>query len=206
MMLSPDQQDALIEICNVGMSKAAKQLSTLLSSHIDITIPNISLSDVDDVKKTFNPNGNQIFVYVYQHLTSGAIGDSALLVFNRQNTELLTQSVIGEAPKMTENEVRACEQEAMLEIGNIIISCCVSSIADMLSRKIELTTPNYGEDQINNLLNDQLKEIGASSKNAIIISTKLETQAEDVSGSLVLVMPKDSIEKLLDSLQRLLGT
>lgn len=202
--LEPKQKDALIEICNVGMGTAAKQLSILLDSPIDITIPNIALSSVDELESSFNAKKGQVFVFVYQTLSTNVEG-RATLIFNRSNTKILTQSVIGQAPKMTEEDIRACEQEAMLEIGNIIIASSISSISNMLSRQIGITTPTYGENLLPNLLEEQVKEVGSDANNVIIVSTKLETKGEDISGSLVLILTKESIHRLLDSLDRLLG-
>lgn len=201
--LAPLQRDALIEIGNVGMSKAAKQLSTLLSSRIEISIPEINLSHVDKIDHDSLFPTNDILSYVYQVL-SGEIDGRAVLIFQRKHTTLLTKLVIGQAPKLSEKEIRACEQEAMLEIGNIIITSCICAIINMLSSEVKLSVPKYGEDKIVHLIESQVKEIEGSSNDVILIETKLDASGQDISGKLLIMMTAKSIERLYARLDTLL--
>lgn len=202
--LTAAQRDALIEICNVGMSKSAKQLSSLLNTRIAITIPEINFFDASQIytDNLFSPD--KTLSYVYQ-VISGSLSGRAVLIFQRNHTTLLTQSVIGESPKLSEKEVRACEQEAMLEIGNIIISSCMSAIVNMLHCKVSLTIPKYYEDNIDHLVKTQLAEITNSSTDIILLETRLETSGQDISGKLMLMLTIDSINYLFSKLAELLN-
>lgn len=196
-------RDALIEICNIGMSKAAKQLSALLNSEILISIPEINLMNqgVVDHQKLFG--SDQTLAYVYQNLSQDIDG-RAVLVFQREHTSLLTQAVIGKAPKMTAKEIRACEREAMLEIGNIIITSCISAIVNMLSKEVKLSVPFYDEDKIISLLDNQIKNVSEFSQDIIMIATKLETSNQEISGKLLLILTEGSIVTLFNSIKAML--
>jgi chemotaxis protein CheC len=202
--LTPLQRDALIEICNIGMSKSAKQLSSLLNTRIAITIPEINLFDINKIysDNLFPPD--KTLSYVYQ-IISGDLSGRAILIFQRNHTTLLTQSVIGESPKLSEKEVRACEQEAMLEIGNIIISSCMSAIVNMLLCKVQLSIPKYYEDNMDHLVKSQLSEIDNSSADIILLETRLETSGQDISGKLMLMLTIESINYLFLKLAELLN-
>lgn len=202
--LNPEQEDALIEIGNIGMSKAAKQLSLLLNSTIKISIPKISLINVEEIKNDHDFKNEDILSYVSQILSQDLDGVAAL-VFQREQTTLLTISIFGETPQLTKEEVRACEQEAMLEIGNIIISSCISVIANMLSKQVTLTLPVYDEHDIISLLKSLCSPIAKLNNRIIAISTRLDTSNDRLSGSLFVVLTEESIEILLKSIKDLIN-
>lgn len=198
--LSREQQDALIEICNIGMSKAAKQLSLLLASKISISIPEIKIFE-SDFSLTFpNLKESDIFSSVHQ-LLAHDIDGKALLIFHREEARLLTATVIGKTPTLSEQEIRACEQEAMLEIGNIIISTCMSTIVDMLSLKIDLSIPHYREEKMDELITHDKH---SSSGEILIMVTKLESTSNNIIGSLFLILDISSTHRLLGALEKLL--
>ena len=202
--LGPDQQDALIEICNVGMSKAAKQLSILLNDRVNISIPKITLLSTASLHEDVMFSGDKTFSLVYQNIKSDVNG-KALVIFHRDNARLLTNSVIGNTPKLTDEERRVCEQEAMLEIGNIIISTCMSAIVNMLSEKVDLSVPHYREEKIKQLVNEEINSIDEFSDEIFLIATHLESATDKIVGSLLLTLTKDSTEHFFDDLNRLLG-
>lgn len=199
---SDGQIDALKEICNVGMSKAAKQLSILLDSHIDISIPNLQLLNSNKVLTGSIFDQHVDLSYVSQGLSQNIDGQ-VILVFNREHATFLTESVIGKAPKMTQTEIRACEREAMLEIGNIIISSCMSAVVNMLNMTVKLTVPKYGEDDIVTLFNEQLAALNSTADEALLITTKLETKERNISGHLILLLTTESVDHLLTELHNL---
>ena len=204
MTFTPMQVDALIEIGNVGMSKAAKQLSILLSSPINITIPELSFMTIDEIAEQRIFDGGQIYSFVSQTLSADLEGCAALL-FRREHANLLITSVMGAMPEFTPEEARACEQEAMLEIGNIIITSCLSVIANMLSQTICLSLPVYNEDNILPLLRAVCAPMVKRSKQFIVITTRLDTCSEQLSGYLFIILTETSGSVLLNAIKKLIG-
>ena len=202
--LTPEQEDALIEIGNVGMSKAAKQLSVLLNSTIKISIPKISIININELAANSHFDKEQILSFVYQGLSKDLQG-FASLVFLREQTTILTMAVIGETPQLTQEEARACEQEAMLEIGNIIISSCMSIIVNMLSMSIKLSLPYYDENNIVSLLQKLCEPISGLTESIISLSTKFDTSNDKLSGSLFIILTEESVQSLLQGIKELIG-
>lgn len=197
--LTEAQRDALIEICSVGMTKSARQLSVLLNSDIVITIPEINMFDAKTACEDKLFPVTNILSYVYQEMSGDMLG-RAVLVFQRSDATLLTRSLICDVPQLSEQEIRACEQEAMLEVGNIIISSCAGAIVNMLSFKIALGLPRYGEDNIDRMIKMQLNDVNNLSSDIILIETKLETFGQDISGKLLLILTLNSIMHLFEKL------
>lgn len=202
MILTANQEDALKEIGNIGVSKAAKQLSILLHSPIKISIPKISfmkLKEIDDFGQE-----NEIFSFVYQMLSEDLQGYVAL-AFKREQTNLLTMSVLGKIPQLTQEEARACEQEALLEIGNIIISSCITAIVDLLAKKARLTLPYYNENNIMTLLKDLCASFPNPLEEVLVVSTILDTEKDKLSGNLFLVLTTDSTQTVLEAIKELIN-
>lgn len=204
MKLTDIQQDALIEVCNVGMSKAAKQLSLLLNGPVLLEIPEITLIPVDRLPHLNIENPSEPKVIVQQNLQDNFEG-MALLVFRRDYSQALFEHVIGEAPHLSEVEMRSCEQEAMLEIGNIVISSCMSSMVDMVKERVALTVPYYYENTLADFLTSHRELVNYNGSNVVmIISTILSTERGNFSGRLMLFISPLSIQRILDAIDKLM--
>lgn len=201
--LTEAQRDALMGICSVGMTKSARQLSVLLNSDIVITIPEINMFDARTLCQDKLFPVNNILSYVYHEMSGDMLG-RAVLVFQRSHATLLTRAVVYDVPQLSEEEIRACEQEAMLEIGNIIISSCMGAIVNMLPCRITLGLPKYGEDDIDHLIKMQLNDVNNLSSEIMLIETKLETFGQDISGKLLLILTLNSIMHLFEKLNLIL--
>ncbi|STX29951.1 CheY-P phosphatase CheC [Legionella beliardensis] len=202
MILTASQEDALKEIGNIGVSKAAKQLSLLLQSPIKISIPQISFVKLQEIGDFGQKD--ETFSFVYQLLSEDLQGYVALAL-KREQTNLLTMSVLGKIPQLTQEEARACEQEALLEIGNIIISSCITTIVDLMAKKVGVTLPHYDENNIVTLL----KHLSASFPNplekVLIVSTILDMQKDTISGNLFLILTNDSTQTILMAIKELIN-
>ena len=158
------------------MSKAAKQLSILLDSAIELSIPEIEFYTKKEYAE-LNSNGDeQIMASVSQVLSDDFMG-SAILMFDRSHSSSLVEAVIGTPVNMKANEVRACEREAMLEIGNIIISSCMSAMVNMLNKKVTLDLPTYGESSMQNILFNQVEQVSDKELRIFMISTRLQADS-----------------------------
>jgi len=203
MELNNDQQDALIEICNIGMSKAAKQLSILLDSSIDISIPAIQLAKLSSLSSQELGTNQDLLSFVYQD-TLGDIEGRSILIFKTDQTKDLTDAVIGNVAQLSDKEEKLYQQEAMVEIGNIIISSCVAAITNMLSLKANLNIPKYLEYEKEAVNTDSLYSFNGRFSNTFVIRTHLKTIKESISGNLLLVLTEDSVKLLLEKTEDML--
>ena len=202
MILTASQEDALKEIGNIGVSKAAKQLSLLLQSPIKISIPEISFVKLQEIGDFGQKD--ETFSFVYQLLSKDLQGYVALAL-KREQTNLLTMSVLGKIPQLTQEEARACEQEALLEIGNIIISSCITTIVDLMAKKVGVTLPHYDENNIVTLLKHLCASFPSPLEKVLIVSTILDMQKDTLSGNLFLVLTNDSTQTILMAIKELIN-
>ncbi len=199
MNFTKAEEDVLLEVCNIGMSKAAKQLSVLLNGPVLLENPALEVLPVTQLDAYSLSRSNDVMSMVHQSLENDIEGH-ALLVFKRDYTQLLLEQVMGEMPNLSEVEMRSCEQEAMLEIGNIVISSCITAMVDMLSQKVGLSVPHYYEGTFAAVLSNQKEFLQKKSAAVMILSTEMSTQLGNFAGRLMLFVTSSSVGSVLGAI------
>lgn len=198
MILTPAERDATVELANIGISRAARQLSVLLDDEIRIQVPSVALYDspAAAVEALANSASGEV-ACVYQRLSGELAGRVALLLPSR-DSKVLFHSLIGQGAPLQGVDLRAFEHEAMTEIGNIIISSCVSAMADMLRQRILVSVPRYAEASIDTLFGD-----GSEGQAALVIHARLKAVRRDVEGVIMLMFSASVASHILDALHRI---
>ncbi len=192
MMMNDQLRDSLTEVCNIGTSRAASQLSILLKDNISVEVPVVTLSTLDHLPKLLGKSEDEVFVAVSQNMT-GCFQGEAVLLFTNSDCKVLVESVLQGFGGMDAPNADIYKQESMIEIGNIIVSASISSLADMLKSEVLLTVPAYHEYSLRELLSrNENKEIPI-----VAIVTQLDADNERVSGMLLYLFEADSIDVLL---------
>ncbi|MBF8276643.1 MAG: hypothetical protein HW390_1716 [Candidatus Brocadiaceae bacterium] len=200
MNLTEMQTDALKEIMNIGVSKSATQLSTLLIDEIRLEVPEVNIltpAEVNNalfINNVLSAKGEESIVY--QELT-GMLAGRAYLIFRGEDSKFLSQAVLGNAFSHAGEKLQFYEQEAVMEIGNIIISSCIASIANTLKDKITLSTPVYTEDSLPQILSKMANDMVV-----LVVKTALCASKRDITGTLVIVITSDMVDSVISKLSR----
>lgn len=138
LSLNELQHDALGEVFNIGVGRAAASLSQIVNDEVLLTAPDVSLVHVDRAAALLRSSELQQFSSVSQTF-SGPFEAQAMLVFPESNALEIVRLMLG--PHITIEELSEFEQEAMCEIGNIILNACMSSLADIFHVCFTSTLP-----------------------------------------------------------------
>lgn len=194
--LTDAQSDCLTEICNIGISRAASQLSILLNDVVHISIPNVRITDLAGLSYDIGMSIDDACITVCQTM-SGALNGRAALLFDQAASDKLVDLTLSGMGSIVSVQLDLYRQEALVEIGNIIVSASVSVLADFIRSEIELSVP-----ALNNQTVRQLLEIdGETSSSILVMSTVLESSHERVTGVLLYTFDSGVLEVLLNSLQ-----
>lgn len=199
--------DALCELANVGLSRAATRLSELLEDDIEMTTPSVRVVEYDELQQALQLDGKTTVAAVWQQLTGNVEGTSMLL-FPTEDSRVLVHALVG-PPSMHsagEADLRAIEHEAMMEIGNIIISSATAVIADMLGQDIRMSMPRYAEATLPDLMAQRDREHTGQEIQVIIMNTRLKAMQREIEGRMVMLMSVTSVQMLFARLRELLGT
>jgi chemotaxis protein CheC len=137
--LTEIEQDALAEIANTGVSRAASSLRQMVGEQVFLSVPTAQIVTRHAASKLVERNNSRRLVAVQQSF-EGPFGGRALLIFPEAHSLELVRSIVGEEHSL--EDVIDLEQEALAETGNIILNGCLATIANMLHRTMRMSLPS----------------------------------------------------------------
>jgi chemotaxis protein CheC len=138
--LSELQHDALVEIFNIGVGHAAKAMSEIVNEPVTMSVPSISFLNRSSAAAMLGNKDSARVCGVSQHY-QGAFSTEAILMFPEDKSLDIVRLMVGESVPL--KELTEMEQEAMSEIGNIILNSCVGTLANVLSQELSGSLPEY---------------------------------------------------------------
>jgi chemotaxis protein CheC len=137
-VLNELQLDALTEMVNIGVNRAAASLREMVGEQVHLSVPHVTLVTRDRAIATLAAVEVNNLVGIHQ-VFEGDITGRALLIFpDTKSLELVRAVTGGELPL---EEIIELEHEALAEIGNIILNGCLATIANMLQRNLKMSLP-----------------------------------------------------------------
>jgi chemotaxis protein CheC len=140
--LSALENDALIEIFNIGVGQAAASMSAIVNEAVRMSVPSITFVNRAEAARLLS---NKVFeperiCGVSQHY-EGAFETEAILMFPEDKSLEIVRLMVGEGVPLA--ELTDMEQEAMCEIGNIILNSCVGTLANIFQHELRGSLPEY---------------------------------------------------------------
>lgn len=136
--LSELQVDALTELVNLGVSRAAKSLRDLVQQEVLLSVPSVLLVGRERAVAILRERENSPLVAVHQ-IFEGDITGRALLIFPETKSLELVRAVAGS--DLSLEDIIELEHEALAETGNIILNSCLAMIANQLQRSLKMSLP-----------------------------------------------------------------
>lgn len=191
--LNSFQLDALKEVSNIGAGNAATSLSILLGTKIDMSVPNMNLIAFDELLDSYKENEVvAVLVKVLDDITG-----SVLYVFD----EKVALNIISRMTLVKEDNLTEMGFSVIGEIGNIISSSFMNSIADFTGLKITASVPAVVNDMISAILVSTFVETGQYQDYVLDIETLFMGEEENnIEGHFYFVPSPGSLEKILESL------
>lgn len=138
--LSEIQHDALAEIFNIGVGQAAAAMSRIVNEEVIMSVPSITFQSRGEAARTLGGSEERRICGVTQHY-EGAINTEAILMFPEEKSLEIVRLMVGQT--LTMEELTEMEQEAMSEIGNIILNSCMSTLANLSGKELLGSLPTY---------------------------------------------------------------
>jgi chemotaxis protein CheC len=137
-LLSEIQLDALTELVNIGVSRAAHSLREMIRAQVHLSVPTVTLVSRAQAIAILAEREINNLVAVHQ-VFEGDITGRALLIFpETKSLELVRAITGGDLPL---EDIIELEQEALAETGNILLNSCLATIANMLQRSLKMSLP-----------------------------------------------------------------
>ena len=132
--------DALTELVNIGVSRAASSLREMVGrQQVMLSVPNVVVVSRAEAIALLGKQESSRLVAVHQ-VFEGDITGRALLIFPETNSLELVRAVTG--GELPLEDILELEQEALAETGNVILNGCLATIANMLQRSLKMSLPD----------------------------------------------------------------
>jgi chemotaxis protein CheC len=195
--LTEERLDALQELINIGVGRAASILNEMVDSRIILQVPFVKVLSLaqlqQELAKLFN-HGQ--FSSVRLSFT-GFFSGTAELIFPTESASTLVSVLTGE--ELDSPDLDAVKIGTLSEIGNIVINGVMGSISNVLKRHMNYGLPMYVEDSIDKLLllNDY------SDRTVFLVAqARFEIEQLELIGDIVLIFETSSFGVLLDAIDR----
>lgn len=137
-LLTELERDALTELVNIGVSRAAVGLRKMVGEQVLLSVPSIELINQRTAAALVGEREGQDLIAVRQGF-AGVFSGQAMLIFPQAKSLQLVRAVVGE--EMPEDALGEIEQEALAETGNVILNGCLATMANMLRQPLSMSLP-----------------------------------------------------------------
>lgn len=195
--LNDDQTDALVEIFNISIGRAAAALSSIVSEEVTLTVPTIEFMAISEAAARLGIDAQRI-CGVSQHF-DGPFQAEAMLMFPEDRSLEIVRMMLGESYSI--DELSDLEQEAMGEIGNILLNACVGSIANITGDRFDSTLP-----EVRLGLGQDLLKVNQKTGQDFVLLIYIDfiIAARTIHGYMAFLMDVPSINGLIESIDRFL--
>lgn len=188
VQLNELELDALAELANIGVGRAAASLGKMVGSEILLSVPSVELISRSDAARILDEQASGgTIVAVYQEF-AGTFSGCALLMFPEASSHELAHAVAGT------HGVAEVEQEAIEETGNIVLSACLGTIANILRRTLDISVPQFrrGDSRAVLWTAAHCRDVDL----VLFLYINFKVSGHQVSGYLALTMDIDSLTEL----------
>lgn len=209
--LSALENDALIEIFNIGVGQAAASMSALVAEEVRMSVPSISFIGRAEAARLL---GSRIstdaghaghapvadaagrICGVSQHY-EGAFDTDAILMFPEDKSLEIVRLMVGESVPL--DQLTDMEQEAMCEIGNIILNACIGTLANIFQQELRGSLPAYHVGT-----SDEILGVSAGEADSVVLMLHIDFALDkhQIQGYVAFVLDVSALHDLKEQINR----
>ena len=190
MKLDEHQSDALHELFNVGMHRAAASLSELTRQRIIVDLPRLWICPIDQTYARLVEFLDGDLATVHQIFRGSVTGD-AVLVLDYESATRLTGLMTGGGVAIG-GRLDQSAREVLAEVGNVILSSCLSSFGDMLHVSVTFSVPRMHVESLEGLLRS-LQVDSEELNYTLLAATRFRLTEGEVGGYLMIAVGMSSL-------------
>jgi len=194
--------DAVAEVLNVGMGSAAASLSEMISDEVNLSVPGVEFVSRLDATTIIGEKAKSDVSGVRQNF-QGAFGGDAMLLFPEDQSLELVRAVL-QQDDISLTDLTDMEQEAMTEIGNVILNACLCSMADMFSEEIQGEIPEFVKGSLKQVFS---AEGGLENTEAVVLLLNMDfaVETKNLQGYVTFLMDVESVQQFKKAIENMLG-
>jgi chemotaxis protein CheC len=174
----------------MGVGQPAAAMSRIIHEEVVMSVPSITFQTRAEAAKTLGASEDGSICAVTQFY-EGAFCTEAILMFPEEKSLEIVRLMVGQTLSM--EELTEMEQEAMSEIGNIILNSCMSTLANMSGKELLGSLPKY---QVGT--GDEILGTSSSQWNGVVLTLKIDFHIEkhQINGYVAFLLDMSALQDL----------
>ena len=197
MQLTATQEDALIELLNIGFGRAAAALSQLTGHRVLLEVPEVTIRPVDEVSAALERVIQSDVASVHQ-IFSGPVAGDALLILDQGGAAMLKELLTDE-PALPLS-IDASAREVITEVGNILLNACLGTFGNLLKVQVSFSVPHLSLQTVGAIL-ETLRVNHEGMQYALVVHAGFRLRDAEVHGYLVIVLSVASLDRLIRAVE-----
>lgn len=197
MTLDDFEMDAMAELFNVGLHRAAASLSEITGQRILVDMPRLAVCPIAEIEQRLTALLGGEIATVHQIFGGAVAGDAVLLIEHDKAAMLANLMTSGEAAAGGRLDQSA--REVLVEIGNIVLGACLSGFGDMLQMPVSFSVPRIHIESLKSILGS-LRTESEEAQYAVIVATQFRLSELAVDGYMVVAIGAKSLSRLSQAL------
>jgi chemotaxis protein CheC len=195
--LNRTQQDALIELLNIGFGRAAAALSDLTGHRVLLEVPQVSVYPISELNTALRTVLDDQVASVHQ-IFSGPVGGDALLILDHVAAGMLKELLTNEPPLPLPLDASA--REVLTEVGNILLNACLGTFGNILQVQVSFSVPHLNLDTLHDVMKSLLVN-REGLRYALVVHAGFKLRDAEVRGYLVIVLSVASLDRLIRAVE-----
>ena len=200
--LSELQRDALAEIFNIGVGVAAAAVHELTGEHVPVSVPQVDLATQHEARDRLLALERRP-LYAVRKLFYGEVSVEAVLLLPEESHPTLVRIMAGE--ELADEELGDVTDDAIGELGNIVLQAVMSNLASCLGMRFENTLPEVRVVEGAAVFDRQHVAPHDDDAPVLTLVMDFEVGARHVNGYLVFLLDAAANERLLQAVVRAVG-
>ena len=204
MNVSAEEIDALRELINIGVGRAAGALNDMVGAHVELRVPSVRLVSPVDIKEASRWVDEQELATVRLGF-SGEIQGTTELVFPADSASKLVALLTGE--ECGTPDLDSLRATALTEVGNILLNAVMGSITNVLQRHIRYELPTYSEETPEALVEAVRSQAEAAvllaQTHFLVRQSHSSAEQDKIEGEVTLLFGMGSFEVLLERIHKM---
>src|SRR5688572_30367773 len=201
MELSEPERDAIIELFNLGMGKAAGALGQMVDEEVSLSVPSLDIIRRTDASDQLGCPVGQRICAVRQSF-AGPFDGQAMLIFPEGSSLELVRRLLPDSPPI--GDMTDLEEEALTEVGNVILNHCLASFANLLDQEIRTEIPIYQIGRAEEIIGSTNAE--ETNNYVLIIRVDFGLFAKRIEGHVLFIQDIASIQAFQAAIRAFLAT
>lgn len=190
--LTDDEKDALQELMNIAYGNATAIVADMLDAFASLSIPNITITSINDILNTFSELKNTSYFFATQAFNGEFNGECAFFINQESANNLSTHLELEESEDL---------EDAILELTNILTSSLTTKLAQEMGTEVSFSLPSISKIPLEEL---NESESFQQYSQVIVIDTNLNFKDQKIDGKIFILTKDESIQWLKTKLNSIL--